>query len=29
MDLIHKILKDLKWFYGFQEISTDFMNFKK
>jgi len=20
MDLIHKILKDLKWFYGFQEI---------
>ena len=29
MDLIYKILKDLKWFYEFQEISTDFMNSKK
>jgi len=28
MDLHHKILKDLKWFYEFYRISKDFMNFK-
>ena len=28
MDLTQKILNDLKLFYGFQKISTDFMNFK-
>ena len=28
IDLHHKILKDLKWFYGFYKISKDIMNFK-
>jgi len=28
MDLHHKILQDLKWFYGFFKCSKDFMNFK-
>jgi len=28
MDLHHKILKNLKRFYGFYKISKDFMNFK-